>query len=65
MRKLGLYFAALCIVVSALLASMPRSHVKADDDDRVTYTTIDFPGAISTGAFAIVRLNPNGDIVGS
>ncbi len=35
MRKLGLYFAALCIVVSALLASMPRSHVKADDEQVV------------------------------
>jgi probable HAF family extracellular repeat protein len=30
-----------------------------------TFTTIDVPGASSTGAFAIVRINPSGDIVGS
>src|SRR5437899_6127763 len=40
MRKLGLYFAGLCIVVSALLALMPRSHVKADDDRSIVGTWI-------------------------
>ncbi len=56
MRKLGLYFAALCIVVSALLASMPRSHVKADDDRSIVGTwiftiTLDQPPAFKGFAF--------------
>src|SRR5712691_12401839 len=64
MRKLGLYFAGLCIVVSALLALMPRSHVKADDDRSIVGTwiftiTLDRPpelaGVVFTDLIAINR----------
>jgi len=56
MRKLGLYFAGLCIVVSALLALMPRSHVKADDDRSIVGTwiftiTLDRPPVLQGFAF--------------
>jgi hypothetical protein len=38
MRKLGLYFAASCIVVSTLFASMPNAHAKVDDDKSIVGT---------------------------
>ena len=64
MRKQGLYFAATCIVVSALLASMPSSHAEADDDRSIVGTwiftiMIDQPpvlqGFVFTDLFAINR----------
>ena len=40
MRKLGLYIGASCIVVSALLASMPNAYANADDDRSIVGTWI-------------------------
>ncbi len=60
-RQPKLYFFALSLIALALLVWMPSLHVKADDADRVTYATIDPPGAIFSEP---VDINSSGDIVG-
>ena len=47
-RRWKLYLSALSFVLLAVLALTPNSRVKADDDNHVTFTTIDFPGAASS-----------------
>jgi len=69
MQKLGLYFAAACIVVSALLASMPNSPVKADDGGSIIGTWINTvtvntpPGAPPFVITELVSFNPGGTFI--
>jgi len=69
MRKLGLYLAASCIVVSALLASMPSAYAKADDDDRsivgtwVFTITLSQPPELAGFAFTdLIAINRGGTL---
>lgn len=70
MRKLGLYVAAACIVVSALLASMPNSHVKADEDQQgsivgtwIGRAKVNTPPGTPPFVFTVVTaFNPGGTV---
>jgi hypothetical protein len=66
MRKFGLYLAASCIVVSALLASMPSAHGKEDDDRSIVGTwiftiTLSQPPELAGFAFTdLIAINRGG-----
>lgn len=70
MRKPGLYLAAASIVVSALLASMPNSHVKADEDQQgsivgtwIGRATVNTPPGTPPFVFTVVTaFNPGGTV---
>lgn len=47
-RHLAVSLPAISLVLLAVFALTPNSRVKADDDNHVTFTTIDFPGATSS-----------------
>jgi uncharacterized membrane protein len=55
------YLLALSFVLLAVLALTPNLRVKASDDEHVTFTTIDPPGAIYSEAN---YMSPSGEIVG-
>ncbi len=68
MRKIGLYSAAACIVVLALLASMPRSLVKAGSGSIVgtwviTATVNTPPGAPPFVFTELASFNPGGTFI--